>query len=157
MRAGRQDGPALSLGRWNQRSIKEKAPAAGGRGKVVGVTGVTVTDRMLIDAGLSRQHRDSRNSIAVTFLQKSRTSFFDASFWRMPSSPPRASQRSHVSARHRQAHRNHLRSTDRMGGSLRRALELVVPRKAGAYSTRVPSSQYRSSCGPHLQPCRISG
>jgi hypothetical protein len=26
---------------------------------------------MLMDAGPSRQHRDSRNSIAVTFLQKS--------------------------------------------------------------------------------------
>ena len=47
-----------------------KKPRQRGRGKVVGVTGVTVTDRMLIDAGLSRQHRDSRNSIAVTFLQK---------------------------------------------------------------------------------------
>jgi hypothetical protein len=58
---GRRDGT---------RANKERAPAAGGRGKAVGVTGVTVTDRMLIDAGLSRQHRDSRNSIAVTFLQK---------------------------------------------------------------------------------------
>jgi hypothetical protein len=64
-----QDGPALSLARWNQRPNKERAPAAGGRGKVVGVTGVTVTDGMLMDAGFSRQHRDSRNSIAETFLQ----------------------------------------------------------------------------------------
>jgi hypothetical protein len=67
LRAGRQDGPALSLARWNQEANK-KAPAAGA-GARLSVTGVTVTDRMLMDAGLSRQHRDSRNSFAVTFLQ----------------------------------------------------------------------------------------
>jgi hypothetical protein len=37
--------------RWNQRPNKEKAPAAGA-GARLGVTGGTVTDRMLMDAGL---------------------------------------------------------------------------------------------------------
>jgi hypothetical protein len=75
LRAGRQDGPALSLARWNQEANK-KAPAAGA-GARLSVTGVTVTDRMLMDAGLSRQHRDSRNSIPcdISAKTKSRTSF----------------------------------------------------------------------------------
>jgi hypothetical protein len=48
---------------------QRKSPGSGAGAKVASVTGVTVTDRMLMDAGLSRQHRDSRNSFAVTFLQ----------------------------------------------------------------------------------------
>src|SRR5262249_58403701 len=73
---------------------KPRPRRAGAR--LLGVTGVTVTDRMLIDdAGLSRQHRDSRNSIRcdISAKTKSRTSFSPRAPWQRLPWRPLGSQR----------------------------------------------------------------
>jgi hypothetical protein len=66
---------------------KEKSPGCGA-GARLGVTGVTVTDRMLMDAGRSRQHRDFSkfDRCDISAKIKSQTSF----------SPPALGECSHA-------------------------------------------------------------